>query len=69
MFIFIGVEDRSISSFVSLGVTGLVAVSVTAHGIPGYFVSITGAVASMFSRVISVFPVRFFIGSAICVLK
>ena len=37
MFIFIGVEDGSVSSVVSPGVPGLVAFSGTAYKISGYF--------------------------------
>ena len=68
MFIFIGVEDSSMSKVVSLEVPGLVALSVTAHKTPGSIPLIPG-VAYVFPNVTFVFPVRFPVGSNISVLK
>ena len=69
MFMFICVEYRSVSSVVSLRVTGLVVLLATAHGISSSVTSISGVVSYVFPGVNSVFPVRFFVESAIYVLK
>ena len=68
-FMFIGIEDRVMSSVASLGVPVWVALSVTAHGIPGSVASITGAVSSVLPSVTYVLPMRFSVGSTISVLK
>ena len=57
------------SGVVSLGVLGLVALQVTAHGIPGSVAYITGAVAYVFPGVTSVLPVIFSVESAISVFN
>ena len=69
MFMFIGVEDRFMSSVVSLGVTGLLALSVATHKVPGSVDYIPGAFTYVLTSVNSVLTVRFFVGSAISVLK
>ena len=57
------------SSVVSLGVPGLVALLVTNHKIPGSVDSITGVVASMIPGVTSMSPILFYVGSAISIFK
>ena len=69
MFMFIGGEDRPVSSVVSLGVADLFDLPVTAHSIPGYVDLITGVFASVFPIITYVFPVRFSVGSTISILK
>ena len=49
--------------------TGLVELSLTAHGITGSIDSIYGDVYSVFTVVTFMFSVRFSVGSAISVLK
>ena len=69
MFMLIGVEEVSMSSVVSLGIPGLVALFGTALKITGSFASIPGAVAYVLPGATSVLPVRFSIGYDISVLK
>ena len=69
MFMFICVEDGLISSVVSFGIPVRVALSVTAHGIPGSVASTPSAVAYVFTNVNSDSSVRFYVGSAIYFLK
>ena len=66
---FIGVEYRSISRFVSLRVTGSFSLLVTAHNISGYVTSIPGSIASVFPCVTSVLPVIFSVVYARSVIK
>ena len=69
MFMFIGVEDRLMYSVVSLGITGLVALLVTANKITGSVALITGDFSSMYPSVNYVLPIIFSVGYAISVLK
>ena len=78
MFMFLGVEDGFIvpwivvigmSSVVSLGINGWVALSVTAHGIPGSVASIHGAVSYVLQSAASMLPVIVSVGYVIYVLK
>ena len=66
---FIVVEDGSVSSVVSLGVPGLVALLVTTHKITDSVASVPFAVTYIFPGVISVFLIDLCFGSTICVLK
>ena len=69
MFMFIHVEDKSMNSVVSPGVTGWVELSLTAHGITGSIDLVSGAISYVFTVVTSMLPIRFSVGSAIYVLK
>ena len=66
---FIGVEDGLVSSVVSLGVPDLGSILVTSHKIPGSVASIPCAIFSLFPGDPSVFPVIFYIGYVISVIK
>ena len=57
------------SSVVSLGVPGLAFLLVTLHKIPGSVASIPCAFFSLFPGDPSVFPVIFYVGSVISVIK
>ena len=59
---FIGVEDGSMSTVVSLWIPVLVFLSVIAHKICGYIALINSAVAFVFPGVTSVLPIRFLLG-------
>ena len=66
---FIYAEDGSMSSVVSLGVLGLLGLLVHVHKIPSSISSIPGDVASVFPGATSMFPIIFYVGSTIYVLK
>ena len=57
------------NSVFPLGFTGLVELSLTAHGITGSIDSICGDVYSVFTVVTSMFPIIFSVGYSISVLK